>query len=61
MKVKLRELPPPETLPFKEAMDKDAKEGIDDQRAHPDSDDEDEYTPSVAGRAGEDEEESPNR
>ena len=50
MKVKLRELPSPEVFPFK-VMDADAKEGIDYHDAHPDSDEE--YTPSIGGRADE--------
>ena len=48
MKVKLRDLPSPEVLPFK-VMDAEAKEAMDYHEAHPDSDEE--YTPSVGGRA----------
>ena len=48
MKVKLRELPSPEVLPFK-VMDAEAKEVMDYHEAHPDSDEE--YTPSIGGRA----------
>ncbi|CAK9101753.1 Reverse transcriptase Ty1/copia-type domain-containing protein [Durusdinium trenchii] len=48
MKVKLRDLPSPEVLPFK-VMDAEAKEVMDYHEAHPDSDEE--YTPSIGGRA----------
>lgn len=55
MKAKLRELPSPECLPFQEVMDEGSKEAVKYPQANFDSEDENEYAPSAAGRAEEDE------